>query len=137
MSDSLQPMDCSPPGSSVHGISQARILEWVAIPFSRDLPDPGIEPWSPALQADYLPSEPPGKPYLIWRKSKNAYNSNKKRTVVTDKNTVKFQDIKSTYRNQLHFSTNNKTFEKDINYPTHNNTRNNKLLGNKISQGSE
>ena len=31
------------PGSSVHGIPQARILEWVAIPFSRDLPDPGIE----------------------------------------------------------------------------------------------
>ena len=30
------PMDCSQPGSSVHGISQARILEWVAIPFSRD-----------------------------------------------------------------------------------------------------
>ena len=38
------PMDCSPPGSSVHGILQARILEWVAIFFSRDLPDPGIEP---------------------------------------------------------------------------------------------
>ena len=36
-------MDCSPPGSSVHGILQARILEWIAIPFSRDLPDPGIE----------------------------------------------------------------------------------------------
>ena len=36
------PMDYSPPGSSVRGILQARILEWVAIPFSRDLPDPGI-----------------------------------------------------------------------------------------------
>ena len=35
MSDSLQPMDCSPPSSSVHGILQARILEWVAISFSR------------------------------------------------------------------------------------------------------
>jgi len=34
-------MDCSPTDSSVHGILQARILEWVAIPFSRDLPDPG------------------------------------------------------------------------------------------------
>ena len=43
------------------GIFQARILEWVAIPFSRDLPDPGIEPGSPALQVDSLPSEPPGK----------------------------------------------------------------------------
>jgi len=36
-------MDCSPPGSYVHGILQARILERVAISFSRDLPDPGIE----------------------------------------------------------------------------------------------
>ena len=47
--------------SSVHGILQARILEWAAIFFSRDLPNPGIEPGSPALQADSLPSEPPGK----------------------------------------------------------------------------
>ena len=55
------PMDCSLPGFSVHGILQARILEWVAISFSRDLPDPGIKPRSPALQADALTSEPPGK----------------------------------------------------------------------------
>ena len=51
-------MDCSPPGSSVWGILQARILEWVVIPFSGDLLYPGIEPGSPALQADSLPSEP-------------------------------------------------------------------------------
>ena len=38
------PMDCSPSGSSVHGISQARILEWVAISFSRDLANPGRKP---------------------------------------------------------------------------------------------
>ena len=57
------PMDCSLPGSSVHGILQASILEWVAILFSRDLPDPGREPMSPALQADSLPSEPPQKKY--------------------------------------------------------------------------
>ena len=57
------PMDGSPPGSSVHGILQARIPGWVAIPLSLDLPDPGIEPWSPALQADSLPSELPGKPF--------------------------------------------------------------------------
>ena len=116
------PMDCSLSGSFVHGIFQARILEWVAISFSRgsswprdwtwvsstaerlftvwatreakriiltpiiakaplsiefsrqeswsglpcpppgDLPNPGIEPRSPTLQADSLPSEPPGKP---------------------------------------------------------------------------
>ena len=57
-------MDHSPPGSSVPGILQARILEWVAILFSMGTshPDPGIEPWSPALKADSLPSEKPGKP---------------------------------------------------------------------------
>ena len=49
------PMDCSPQGSSVHGILQTRILEWVVIPFSRNFPDPGIKPRSPAMQADSLP----------------------------------------------------------------------------------
>ena len=61
-------IDCSPPGSSVHGIPQARILEWVALSFSRDLPNPGIEPMSPAspgLQEDSLPSESPGKPINV------------------------------------------------------------------------
>ena len=48
------PMDCSPPGSSVRGILQARILEEVAMPSSRGLPDPEFEPGSPALQADSL-----------------------------------------------------------------------------------
>ena len=48
-------MNCNPPGSSVHGVFQARILEWVAISFFGDLSDPGIEPGSPALQADSLP----------------------------------------------------------------------------------
>ena len=38
------------------------MLEWVAMPSSRDFPHPGIKPKSPALQADSLPSEPPGKP---------------------------------------------------------------------------
>ena len=52
------PMDCSLPGSSVHGILQARILEWVAFPFSRESSQPGIEPRSPALRADSLPAEP-------------------------------------------------------------------------------
>ena len=39
-------MDCSPPGFSVHGILQARILEWVTMPLLRDLPHPEIEPMS-------------------------------------------------------------------------------------------
>ena len=58
-------MDCSPPGSSVHGILQARILEWVAMPFSRIFLTQGLNsrlPASPAFQADTLPTEPPGRP---------------------------------------------------------------------------
>ena len=47
---------------TVHGILQARILERVAFPFSRGSSNPGIEPRSPALQADSLPAEPQGKP---------------------------------------------------------------------------
>ena len=54
-------MDGSPPGSSVHGILQVRIPEWVAFPSPGDLPNPGIEPRSPTLQADSLPAEPQGK----------------------------------------------------------------------------
>ena len=56
MSNSCDAVDYSPPGSSVHEISQARILEWVAISFSRgsswcrDLSNPGVEPGSPALR---------------------------------------------------------------------------------------
>ena len=57
------PMGCSLPGFSVHGIFQIRILEWVAIPSPGDLPNPGIELGSPVLQANALPSEPPGKPF--------------------------------------------------------------------------
>ena len=60
------PMDCSPPASSVHGISQARILEWVAIPFSRDLPDPGIESRYSVLQVDSLPSRYQWSPSLLY-----------------------------------------------------------------------
>ena len=55
-SNSLQPMD-----DTVHGILQARILEWVASPSPGDLPNPGIEPRSTKLLADSLPAEPPGK----------------------------------------------------------------------------
>ena len=54
-------MDCNLPGSSVHGILQARILEWVAISSSRDLPHPEIEPKSPASAGRFFTSELPGK----------------------------------------------------------------------------
>ena len=58
------PVDCSPPGSSVHGILQARILEWVAISSPGDFPNPGIEPESPALQVDSLPLSHQGSPNI-------------------------------------------------------------------------
>ena len=58
------PVDWSPPGSSVHGILQARMLEWVACPPPGHLPDPAIEPsslMSPVLEAGSLALVPPGK----------------------------------------------------------------------------
>ena len=55
-------MDDSPTGSFVHGILQERILSGQPVPSSWDPLDPGIKTESPALQADCLPSEPPGKP---------------------------------------------------------------------------
>ena len=61
LSNSLWPRSltlCSPPGSSVHGVLQARSWSGLSSPSPGDLPDPGIKPWS-ALQADSLPSEPP------------------------------------------------------------------------------
>ena len=54
-------MDWSPPGSSVHGIFQARILEWVAISSSGDVPNPGMEPASPALAGWFFITEPHGE----------------------------------------------------------------------------
>ena len=65
------PKDCSPPGSSLCRILQARLLEWIAMPSPGILPSPGIEPASPvspSLQEDSLPAEPLGKPlsHLIW-----------------------------------------------------------------------
>ena len=58
-------MNFSQPGSSAHGISQARILEWVATSFSGDVPGPGIEPAFSALAGRFFTTEPPGKHYHI------------------------------------------------------------------------
>ena len=111
----LCPTLCDPMDYTVHGILQARILEWVAFPFSRgssqskdrtqisriaggfftsrgtreaqeywhgqpipspvDLPDPGVEPGSPALQADSLPTELSGKKqlrFILWKFNKGS-----------------------------------------------------------------
>ena len=66
---------CGPRDYTVHGILQARILEWVAFPFSRGSSNPGIKPRSPALRVDSLPAEPPGKPIkmlCIFKKKKKS-----------------------------------------------------------------
>ena len=55
-------MNCSLPGSSIHGIFQARVWSGLPFPSPGALPEPGIKPGSPALQADSLLSELPGKP---------------------------------------------------------------------------
>ena len=66
----VTPLTVAPSGTSVRGILQAIILEWVAISSSGDHHDPGIKPGSPALQADSLPIEPPGK-HLLYSETSN------------------------------------------------------------------
>ena len=62
----FDPMDCSPPGSSVHGVFQVRILEWVAISSPGDLPDKGIKPTFPALADRLFTTAPPKKPHKLY-----------------------------------------------------------------------
>ena len=62
----FDPMDSRMPGSSVHGILQARTLEWVAMTSSRGSSHPGIKPRFSTLQADSVPAELPGKPIYIF-----------------------------------------------------------------------
>ena len=65
VSDSLQPhgLLCNPPAFSVHGILQARILEWVAIPFTREYSQPRGQTCVTCIVGRFFTSEPPGKPY--------------------------------------------------------------------------
>ena len=73
MSDSFDPMDCSPPAPMSMEFSRQEYWGELPFPSPRDLPDPGIKPRSPTLQASSLPSEPPGK-----LKLKNTGHQNKK-----------------------------------------------------------
>ena len=59
------PMDGSLPGSSVHGIFQARILEWVAISFSRGYPQPRAQTHISYIKGGFFTTEPPGEPILM------------------------------------------------------------------------
>ena len=64
MSNSRAPIDCSLPGFLVRRFSRQECWSELSFPPPGDLPKSGIEPGSPALQADSLPTEPPGKPFL-------------------------------------------------------------------------
>ena len=78
MSDSFcSAMDCSPPGSSVHGISQARRLEWVAIWSSRVLPNPGIDlrlKQVSCIAGGVFTAEPLGSPYNLEERHEQKIN---------------------------------------------------------------
>ena len=63
----VTPMDWSPPGSSVPGVSQARILEWIAFPSPGNLPNPGIDHAFSALAGGFFIATPPGKPTVNLR----------------------------------------------------------------------
>ena len=58
------PMDCSPPGSSIYGLLQARILEWGAIPFSRGSSRPRDQTQVSCIAVRFFTTEPPGKPQI-------------------------------------------------------------------------
>ena len=83
-------MDWSPPGSSVHGILQARVLEWVAFPPSGGLPDPGTEPAAPAslaLASGFFTAEPPEKTHTNLCDSVETHileNTNSQRSLTYD-----------------------------------------------------
>ena len=77
------PMDDSSPGSSVHGILQGRSWSGYPFPSPGDRPNTGIEPGSPALQADSLPSELPGKPLSSEGQIQIAANQGSRGTVRT------------------------------------------------------
>ena len=62
LSESCDPVDCSPPGSSVHGISRQEYWSGLLFPSPGDLPDPGTKLMSPAWAGEFFTAEPAGKP---------------------------------------------------------------------------
>ena len=85
-------MDCSPPCSSVNGISQARTLEQVGISFSGDLPDPGLEPTLPILAGKFFTTEPQGKPFKKWSTSKKRKETNQQLSKLRDREGERLRD---------------------------------------------
>ena len=91
----MTPWTCSLPGSSAHGISPGKNTG-VGLPFPSpgDLPNPGIERRSPSLQADSLPSKPPGKPkfpvkeHLLFPILRMYHHAVKKKILYTDLSSI-------------------------------------------------
>ena len=65
-------MNYGPPASSVHGVFQARILEWLPFPSPGDFPYPGVEPMSPTLVGKFFTTEPPGKCKIDQKSQRNS-----------------------------------------------------------------
>ena len=116
------PMDCNPPDSSVHGILQARLLEWVAMPTSREYPNPGIELMSlmclalagrffttiRTWEAHFRPNKPEKLSHyktleistkIIWSWFKNAYKIEKEVSKNQKQSSSKRGDYKSLHGN--------------------------------------
>ena len=99
MSDS-DPMDCSLTGFPVHGIFQARILEWVAISFSRGSSQPEVEPTSPALAGGFFTAEPPGKHLVAYRTSLTRGTRDQTLAPCTGSRVHQGSPLSSNYRSQ-------------------------------------
>ena len=78
-------MDCSLPGSSVHGILQARILEWVVIPFSKG--SSWLRDWTQVsyIVGRFFTAEPPGKPNIKFNQRSEKMHKQTKKAVKQDK----------------------------------------------------
>ena len=76
-------MDCTAPGSSIHGILQARILGWTAFPFSRRPSYPRDRTQASCTTGGFLPSEPPGKPMRLSQSHKVSKRTNQQKTVIS------------------------------------------------------
>ena len=108
-----EPINCSLPGSSVYGIFQARILKWVTIPSSRDLPNPGFEPTSAALQVHPLLLSHWGSQYNFeaWKIPRSAvykletqetqWYSSSSMSLKADKTNTQLEDSKAEKANSL------------------------------------
>ena len=99
------PILCNPMDYTVHGILQARILEWVAFPFSRGLSNPGTKPGSPALQVDSYCQSHQGSPralliHIIWGRSDLMRNESnlKNNSLCTLKMKVKVSQLSDSLR---------------------------------------